>query len=163
MARPSPPNRWPPGFQARLEQGAPIVVPELAVSQADFGFETGGGGRLANVQPIARIVDPSVADEEDEPLFAPNHYDERRQKGGWLSLFGRPRPESGGRPAAMATRPTGGAQPAFDPVEDHEAEERRGSGNPLLPAPPGELNALRPSKAPSRQGPLGRNGDGTLA
>jgi cell division protein FtsZ len=110
------------------EQGAPIVVPELAVSQADFGFETPAAAApaptLANVQPIARIVDPSVAEDEGEPLFAPNHFEDRRQKGGWLSLFGRPRPESGGRQVSMGARPTGGAQPAFDPVEDHEAEER---------------------------------------
>jgi len=107
------------------QASAPIVVPELAASQADFGFETPAAAPTpTNVQPIARIVDPSVDQEEDEPLFAPNHYEDRRQKGGWLSLFGRPRPESGGRPAAMATRSTGAAQPAFDPVEDHEAEER---------------------------------------
>jgi cell division protein FtsZ len=113
-----------PAFAAdsqHVASGAPIVVPELAASQADFGFEA---PVPANAQPIARIVDPSVAEEEDEPLFAPNHYEDRRQKGGWLSLFGRPRPESGGRPASIATRPTGGAQPAFDAMEDHEAEER---------------------------------------
>jgi cell division protein FtsZ len=107
-----------------IESSAPIVVPELTASQADFGFEAPAAASPASVQPIARIVDPSVAEDEDEPLFAPNHYDERRQKGGWLSMFGRPRPESGGRPAAMAARSTGGAQPAFDPTEDHEAEER---------------------------------------
>ncbi|MEP6967356.1 MAG: cell division protein FtsZ, partial [Pseudomonadota bacterium] len=76
-----------------------------------------------NLQPIARIVDPSVADEEDEPLFAPAHYDDRRQKGGWLSLFGRPRQEAvGGAPAPA--RSAGGAQPALEPFEEHEAEER---------------------------------------
>ncbi|MBA3811726.1 MAG: cell division protein FtsZ [Caulobacteraceae bacterium] len=72
------------------------------------------------IQPIARIVDPSVA-EEDEPLFAPAHYDDRRQKAGWLSLFGRPRQETvGGMPARSA----GGAQPALEPFEEHEADER---------------------------------------
>jgi cell division protein FtsZ len=54
------------------------------------------------IRPVARIVDPSVADEDDaEPLFPEtSHYaDERRQKGGWLSIFGRPRQEAPHPPA----------------------------------------------------------------
>jgi cell division protein FtsZ len=63
------------------------------------------------VRPIARIVDPSVADEEDaEPLFpeTSRYIDDRRQKSGWLSLFGRARAEI----PAPALRATGSAQPA---------------------------------------------------
>ena len=49
------------------------------------------------VRPIARIVDPSVADEDDlEPLFPQStHYaDTRRQKGGWLGRLGRARQDA---------------------------------------------------------------------
>ena len=49
----------------------------------------------AIVQPITRIVDPAAAeagDEQDEPLFAEPAYEERRPRGGFLSIFGsRPR------------------------------------------------------------------------
>ncbi len=71
---------------------------------------------------MARIVDPSVADDDDEPLFPLNPYnDERRQKGGWLSLFGRPRQDSH-TPAPQA-RSTGGAQPMPEPLEEAHAED----------------------------------------
>jgi len=117
-----------PAFAAEppaLNGAGPIVVPALAASQADFAFETPAPAAApANGQPIVRIVDPSVAEDEDEPLFTANHYDERRPKGGWLSLFGRPRPDSGGRPLAASPRSAGGAQAALEPMEDHEAEER---------------------------------------
>ncbi|MDQ2861154.1 MAG: cell division protein FtsZ [Pseudomonadota bacterium] len=109
---------------APAQSGGPIVVPALAVGQADFGFEVAAATAPVNGQPIVRIVDPSVAEAEDEPLFAANHYDERRPKGGWLSLFGRPRPDSGGRPLSAPPRSAGGAQAALEPMEDHDAEER---------------------------------------
>ncbi|MGI8841128.1 MAG: cell division protein FtsZ [Caulobacteraceae bacterium] len=109
---------------AQPAPAAPILVPASAVAQADFGFEAAAAPAPSPAQPVARIVDPSVAEEEDEPLFAPNHYDERRQKGGWLSLFGRPRPESAPRSVATASRSAGGAQPAFEPLPDEEADER---------------------------------------
>ncbi|HEY2709421.1 MAG TPA: cell division protein FtsZ [Caulobacteraceae bacterium] len=76
-------------------------------------------------RPIARIVDPSVADEEDiEPLFPASHFaDDRRQKqgGGWLSIFGRPRHDAPSGPAP-ALRSTGSAQPAAQPVASHVEE-----------------------------------------
>ncbi|HVN01368.1 MAG TPA: cell division protein FtsZ [Caulobacteraceae bacterium] len=69
------------------------------------------------IRPVTRIVDPAVADDDDEPLFAgaANHFaDDRRQKGGgWLSIFGRPRHET----PAPALRSTGSAQPAAQPAE----------------------------------------------
>ncbi len=79
---------------------------------------------VVSMQPaVARVVDPSVA-EEDEPLFAPNHYaDDRRQKGGWLSLFGGRRQEAGAQ--APPLRSAGGAQPveAFDEEEADHPED----------------------------------------
>jgi cell division protein FtsZ len=75
------------------------------------------------IRPIARIVDPSVADEEDGPLFpeAPNYVDERRQKGGWLSIFGRPRHDTVSPASAM--RSPGSAQPAAQPQAVAGAED----------------------------------------
>ena len=53
--------------------------------------------------PVARIVDPAVADEtelEDEPLFAEPAYEPRKPRGGFLSIFGgRPRYEAQPAPA----------------------------------------------------------------
>src|SRR5437588_181494 len=44
------------------------------------------------VQPLTRIVDPAAAEPEDEPLFAQPAFEERRPRGGFLSIFGsRPR------------------------------------------------------------------------
>ncbi|HZZ88759.1 MAG TPA: cell division protein FtsZ [Caulobacteraceae bacterium] len=62
-------------------------------------------------RPVARIVDPSVADEDESgPLFpeSPGYGEERRQKGGWLSIFGRPRHDQA--PPAPA-RSHGASQP----------------------------------------------------
>ena len=81
--------------------------------------------------PVTRIVDPSVADEdelEDEPLFAEPAYEARRPRGGFLSMFGGGRPRYDAPTSAPATRPTasrGGAQPAevVAPEEHTEAGE----------------------------------------
>jgi cell division protein FtsZ len=62
-------------------------------------------------RPVVRIVDPSVADDEDmEPLISDTarYADDRRQKGGWLSLFGRPRHDQ----PQTAMRTSASAQPA---------------------------------------------------
>jgi cell division protein FtsZ len=75
------------------------------------------------VQPggsqVKRIVDPMVAETEDEPLFGPAMFpDDRRQKPGFLSLFGR------GRQPTRAAAPRGGAgaQPALEALDEHEME-----------------------------------------
>jgi len=78
------------------------------------------------VQPtVKRIVDPSVADEDDEPLFPTTHYTEERrpQKTGFFSLFGgRPRHDAPPAGATMSSRSMGGAQPAMELHEDPEAD-----------------------------------------
>jgi cell division protein FtsZ len=73
------------------------------------------------LRPVARIVDPSVADDEEmEPLFPQqSHYaDDRRQRsgGGWLSIFGRPRQDA--VPAAPVGRSAGSAQPLAQPADE---------------------------------------------
>ena len=72
-----------------------------------------------------------VAEEgEDEPLFTDNAYgDDRRQRGGFLSLFGgRPRYDTppAPAPAPAQSRPAasrGGAQAAEQPEESGDAGE----------------------------------------
>ncbi|THD61454.1 cell division protein FtsZ [Phenylobacterium sp.] len=80
------------------------------------------------VQPIARIVDPAVAEPQDEPLFAEPAYEERKPRGGFLSLFGgRPRYDAP-QPAAHAPAPRaapvrGGAQPLEAAAPQEEAQQ----------------------------------------
>jgi cell division protein FtsZ len=84
--------------------------------QAGFTFEEPASAPVVTLQP--RIVEPVAAGDE-EPLFAPNRYsDDRRQKGGWLSLFGGRRQEGNGAPARAMTS----AQPAPEAFEDEEDE-----------------------------------------
>jgi cell division protein FtsZ len=75
------------------------------------------------VRPVTRIVDPSVADDEDEPLFpeTPRFGMDRPQKSSWLSIFGRPRNDA----AAPQLRTTAASQvqpqeEAADDVDDLE-------------------------------------------
>jgi len=79
------------------------------------------------VQPVARIVDPAVADADDEPLFAQPVYEERRPRGGFLSIFGsRPRYDAPQPAAAPAPRPApsrGGALPAEAVATEEEAQQ----------------------------------------
>ncbi|HEX3406270.1 MAG TPA: cell division protein FtsZ, partial [Caulobacteraceae bacterium] len=77
----------------------------------------------AAARPVARIVDPSIADDEDEPLFAesPRFGQERTQKSSWLSIFGRPRHDPAPQPQ-LRTAATRQAQPALQEAAD-EAED----------------------------------------
>jgi cell division protein FtsZ len=76
-------------------------------------------------RPITRIVDPMVADEDDAPLFAEPTYEERRPRGGFLSLFGgRPRYDAPA-PQQAAPRPApsrGGALPMEAAAPEEEAD-----------------------------------------
>ena len=78
----------------------------------------------SNTSVCLKVVDPSVADEDEAgPLFPEaSHYgDERRQKsGGWLSIFGRPRHDTAPAPTMRAT---GSAQPAQQPIAQQHAED----------------------------------------
>jgi len=90
-------------------------------SQPAFTFEAAPAPREETRQPVARIVDPSV--EDDEPLFGPTPLgEEPRQKGGWLSLFGRPRPAANA-PVTQA-RSSASAQVAPEPFEEATAEDQ---------------------------------------
>ena len=76
----------------------------------------------AIVPPIVRIVDPSVATDDDEPLFAEPVYEERRPRGGFLSMFGaRPRYDAPQPPAQRPMQSRGGALPAEAAAPEEEA------------------------------------------
>jgi cell division protein FtsZ len=79
------------------------------------------------VAPVTRIVDPAVAESEDEPLFAQPAYEERRPRGGFLSIFGsRPRYDAPQPQAAPAPRPAavrGGALPVEAAAPEEEAQQ----------------------------------------
>jgi cell division protein FtsZ len=120
-------------LRAQAYQQTPAAAP---IEQSDFAFEPSLAAEPAPVaaapeviQPVKRIVDPSVADEDDdEPLFPATHYaDDRRQNqpksGGFFSLFGgRPRHDQAPAGPTMSARSSGGAQPAMELQEDPEAQ-----------------------------------------
>jgi cell division protein FtsZ len=119
VIQPSHPKIFEPLRAAAYAMPAPAPVEEapLVVARAEPAIVE------PEIRPVARIVDPSVADDDTElePLFSPStHYaDDRRQKSGWLSLFGRQRQE----PSQPSMSGGGGAQTALqiapqEPVED---------------------------------------------
>jgi cell division protein FtsZ len=117
-----------PAPQQRAYQPAPepYVEPEMAFEPAPAPTPA-PEPRITQpqVRPVARIVDPSVADDEDmAPLFpeASHYADDRRQKGGWLSIFGRPRQEA--------------------PQQHHQQPTRASSPQLMAEAPPEETDDL---------------------
>jgi len=125
-----------PQPQARAPEPQPAPASVAPAPQPDRYArpEPAPAPEPAAERPVTRIVDPMVADDEDEPLFGEGAFtDDRRQRGGFLSLFGgRPRYDAPSAPAPAPT-PTraapssrGGAQPAEsveperDGVEDLE-------------------------------------------
>ncbi len=119
-----------PAYASAGRADAPALRPleaepamAASIAQPDFGFEPAAKPDTV-VQIVPRVVDPAVAEVEEEPLFASPHYgDDRRQKGGWLSLFGRPRHETPAQRPAPVRGAGGGAQPAVDAMEEADAED----------------------------------------
>jgi cell division protein FtsZ len=96
--------------EPEIRREAPAPEPVVAVAPEPTVIQP-------QIRPIARIVDPSVADDDEAgPLFpeSSNYGDDRRQKGSWLSIFGgRPRHDA----PAPAMRSSGSAQPAAQPMQ----------------------------------------------
>jgi cell division protein FtsZ len=121
-----------PAFAVVAESTGPVepalaamapAEPEPVAAAAEVGllFDAPISPRPAQTggSTVKRIVDPMAAEPEDEPLFAPSMFpDDRRQKPGFLSLFGRGRHTS--RPSAP--RAGSGAQPALEAVDEHDME-----------------------------------------
>jgi cell division protein FtsZ len=82
----------------------------------------------AVMAPVTRIVDPAAAEPEDEPLFAEPAFEERRPRGGFLSIFGsRPRYDAP-QPAPQQAQPRpapsrGGALPAEAAAPEEAAQQ----------------------------------------
>jgi cell division protein FtsZ len=120
-----------PAYGARAEPAPAMAAYEAAEprddSQSNLGFEAPQADvRPTITQPITRIVDPMV--EDDQPLFTQPRYEEERRapKGGFFSMFGggRPRyeePEMAPQPAARATV-NGRAAAAPEPMEEQAVE-----------------------------------------
>jgi cell division protein FtsZ len=112
---------------------APEPIPEptfQAAPQPDLTFDSPATTvvEVPHPTPVTRIVDPMVAEDDDEPLFAdPNFGEERQQqKGGWLSLFGgrqRYEPQPMAAPAPTRAAAGGGARPAPMAAEEAQPED----------------------------------------
>jgi cell division protein FtsZ len=106
--------------------GEPVLAAEAAEEEQPDLY---AAPAVAAVEPpaLTRIVDPAVADEDDAPLFAQPAYEERRPRGGFLSLFGgRPRYDAPSQaPQQAAPRPApsrGGALPAEAPAPEQQPD-----------------------------------------
>jgi cell division protein FtsZ len=108
--------------------GQPVLASEAAdEEQPDLYAAPPLAPVAAEAAPLTRIVDPSVAEEGDAPLFAEPAYEERRPRGGFLSLFGgRPRYDAPSHaPQQAQPRPApsrGGAQPVEAAAPEEEAD-----------------------------------------
>uniref|UniRef100_B0T821 Cell division protein FtsZ n=1 Tax=Caulobacter sp. (strain K31) TaxID=366602 RepID=B0T821_CAUSK len=100
------------------EEPAPVVE-----AQEDLRFEE-PVMEAAPAPRVTRIVDPMVAEAEDEPLYSETYEDRRTQKsGGWMSLFGGGRQQRyEQQPAAQQPRQTGSARPQLQPLDQPQAE-----------------------------------------
>ena len=127
------PSEAPRQAAAPAREAEPVVAvahPEPAPVQAVAPAAAKNDGMLfdAPIAPrpavavtptVKKIVDPMATDGDDEPLFGPGLYPEdRRQKAGFLSLFGHGR-KTAARPAPVRG---GGGQGGADPLEDHDTE-----------------------------------------
>lgn len=112
---------------AAYEAPAPALQPVLAQDddQPDLYAQPAPVAQAAPT--VTRIVDPAVEEvEDDEPLFAEPAYEQRRPRGGFLSLFGgRPRyeqPAAAPAPAPRASAARGGALPVETPAMAPETD-----------------------------------------
>jgi cell division protein FtsZ len=112
----------------------PVAEPALAADaaeeeQPDLYAAPVAAAAPVVVQPVARIVDPAAAEPQDEPLFAAPAFEERRPRGGFLSIFGsRPRYDAPQPSAAPAPRTApapsrGGALPVEAAAPEEEAHQ----------------------------------------
>jgi cell division protein FtsZ len=103
------------------EEPAPVVE-----AQEDLHFEEPvmEEPRIAAPAPrVTRIVDPMVAEAEDEPLYSETYDDRRQQKSsGWMSLFGGGRQQRYDQQPAQQPRQTGSTRPALQPLDQPAPE-----------------------------------------
>jgi cell division protein FtsZ len=114
-----------------VEEQADLYVapaaPPPAPSRVEAQITQPVAPRVMDSAPVTRIVDPMVAEDEDEPLFGETSFEDRRpqKSGGFLSLFGsRPRYDAPAQAARPAAPSRGGAQPAEAPMEQSHADSQ---------------------------------------
>jgi cell division protein FtsZ len=132
VAAPAPMPVAEPAY-ASLEAAAPAMAPQpqlfepqelpATVANREAADPVGAPALVVADHAVTKIVDPSVAEHEDEPLFPNRPYEDRRQKSGWLSLFNRPPRQEPPAYRPAAGRANGGAQPAVEPVDDVHANQ----------------------------------------
>jgi cell division protein FtsZ len=107
----------PPESELEPAYASAQAAPQPAAAQPDLLFDAPTTRRPAPGATSRPVAEPAMVDEDDEPLFTPGyHPEERRQRGGFLTMFGgRPRKDSGRR--AAPARSAGGAQPLELPEE----------------------------------------------
>jgi len=138
---PPAPARRPQVQQEYVRPAATVAPPPVEEAQADLyaapepvapqrPLITPAAETYVEPAPIGRIVDPMVADEEeDEPLFGETVFEDRRpqKSGGFLSLFGsRPRYD-----APPATAPRAPARGSALPVESAAPQSQADSQEDL--------------------------------
>jgi cell division protein FtsZ len=130
----APPLMMPERVTSAAPASEPVAEPVLAAETAEEEQPDLYAAPVAAqsaapvvIQPVTRIVDPAAAEVGDEPLFAEPAYEERRPRGGFLSIFGsRPRYDAPQPSAAPAPRPAavrGGAQPVEAAAPEEEAQQ----------------------------------------
>jgi cell division protein FtsZ len=133
-----PPAPAPQVQQEYVRPSATVAPPPVEEAQADLyaapepvapqrPLITPAAQTYVEPAPIGRIVDPMVADEEeDEPLFGEAVFEDRRpqKSGGFLSLFGsRPRYDAPAAPAPRAPA-RGSALPVESAAPQGQAESQ---------------------------------------
>ncbi len=113
------PANAPADYAPEPVMAAAMTAPVAVRDQGGFTFEEAPAAEVLTLQPVARAAEPITVTEE-EPLFAsPRYGEDRRQKGGWLSLFGGRRPDAQPAPARAMSQ----AQPAPEAFEDEDDAE----------------------------------------
>jgi len=117
-----------PAYVEPEPEPAPVAEAQPNLYFDEPPIEIAPEPRIAAPAPrVTRIVDPMVAEAEDEPLFSDNYFDDRRpqKSGGWMSLFGGGRQQRyDQQPAPQPqARSTGSARPAQQPLEAPQAQE----------------------------------------
>ncbi|MBI1683827.1 cell division protein FtsZ [Caulobacter hibisci] len=96
----------------------PVQAQADLYAQPEAAYEPEPVYEPAPAPRVTRIVDPMVAEAEDEPLYS-DHYEDRRQQksGGWMSLFGGGRQQRYEPAPQPQARQTSSVRPQLQPIE----------------------------------------------